>query len=57
MLDGFASPWNCIYSAAKLKQDRKFPDTNIMGTGAFSFVEHVKGPRWEGKRFDGYFCG
>ena len=20
-LDGFASPWNCIYSAAKLKED------------------------------------
>lgn len=55
MLDGFASPWNCIYSAAKLKENPRYPDTNIMGTGAFTFVEHVKGASWEGKRFDGYF--
>jgi peptide/nickel transport system substrate-binding protein len=54
-LDGFASPWNCIYSAAKLKEDPRYPETKIMGTGAFSFVEHVKGQSWEGKRFDGYF--
>jgi len=55
MLDGFASPWNCIYSAAKLKQDPRYPENNIMGTGAFSFVQHVKGASWEGRRFDGYF--
>lgn len=54
-LDQFASPWNCIYSAAKLKEDPKFPETNVMGTGAFSFVRHTKGESWEGKRFDGYF--
>ena len=48
-------PWNCIYSAAKLKEDPSYPETKIMGTGAFSFVEHVKGQSWEGKRFDGYF--
>ena len=54
-LDGFASPWNCIYSAAKLKENPRYPETKIMGTGAFSFVEHVKGQSWEGKRFDGYF--
>jgi peptide/nickel transport system substrate-binding protein len=55
MLDGFASPWNCIYSAAKLKENPRYPDTNIMGTGAFVFVEHVKGSHWLAKRFDGYF--
>jgi peptide/nickel transport system substrate-binding protein len=55
MLDGFASPWNCIYSAAKLKENPRHPETNIMGTGAFALVEHVKGSSWEGKRFDGYF--
>ncbi len=54
-LDGFASPWNCIYSAAKLKENPRYPETKIMGTGAFTFVEHVKGQSWEGKRFDGYF--
>jgi peptide/nickel transport system substrate-binding protein len=55
MLDGLASPWNCIYSAAKLKENPKFPETNILGTGPFRFVEHVKGQSWEAKRFDGYF--
>jgi peptide/nickel transport system substrate-binding protein len=54
-LDGFASPWNCIYSATKLKENPRYPETKIMGTGAFTFVEHVKGQSWEGKRFDGYF--
>src|SRR5262249_59750747 len=28
--------------------------TKILGTGAFSFVAHVKGQSWEGKRFEGY---
>ena len=55
MLDGFASPWNCIYSAAKLKENPRFPETNVLGTGAFTFAGHVKGQSWEGKRFDGYF--
>ena len=55
MLDAFASPWNCIYSAAKLQVDPRFPETNILGTGAYSFVAHVKGQSWEGRRFDGYF--
>ena len=55
MLDAFASPWNCIYRAAKLKENPKFPETNVLGTGAFTFVGHVKGQSWEGKRFDGYF--
>jgi peptide/nickel transport system substrate-binding protein len=53
--DGFASPWNCIYSAAKLKEDPRYPETKTLGTGAFSFVEHVKGQSWEGRRFEGYF--
>ena len=55
MLDAFASPWNCIYSAARLKQDPKFPETNVMGTGAFSFVEYIKGQHLSGKRFEQYF--
>src|SRR5687768_6174780 len=55
MLANFASPWDCVYSAAKLKQDPKFPERNIMGTGPFSFVEHVAGSHWTGRRFDGYF--
>ena len=55
MLANFASPWNCIYSAAKLKQDPLFPKTHILGSGPFAFVEHVKGERWRAKRFDKYF--
>jgi peptide/nickel transport system substrate-binding protein len=50
-----ASPFNCIYSAAKLKQNPKYPDTEIMGSGAYQFVEHVRGSHWTAKRFDGYF--
>ncbi len=55
MLANFASPWNCIYSAARLAQDPRFPDTHILGTGAFVFVEHVKGQYWRGRRFNRYF--
>ena len=50
-----ASPFNCVYSAAKLKQNPKYPDTEVMGSGAFQLVEHVRGSHWTGKRFDGYF--
>jgi peptide/nickel transport system substrate-binding protein len=55
MLASFASPWNCIYSAARLAVDPQFPKTNILGTGAFVFVEYVKGQYWRGKRWDKYF--
>jgi peptide/nickel transport system substrate-binding protein len=51
----FASPWDCIYSAAKLKLDPKFPEKNVLGTGPFKFKEYVKGAYWEGTRFDDYF--
>ena len=51
----FASPWNCIYSAAKLRIDPNFPARNVMGTGPFKFVEHVAGSHWVGTRFDNYF--
>ncbi len=54
MMANFASPWNCIYSAAKLKQDPRWPERNIMGTGAFQFVEHVAGSHFAGKRFEQY---
>jgi peptide/nickel transport system substrate-binding protein len=55
MLENFASEWNSIYSAAKLKEDPEFPSKHVLGSGAFVFVEHVKGDHWTGKRFDRYF--
>jgi peptide/nickel transport system substrate-binding protein len=55
MLANFASPWNCIYSAARLAQDPEFPKTHVLGTGAFVFGEYVKGQYWRGKRWDRYF--
>jgi peptide/nickel transport system substrate-binding protein len=55
MLDVLASPFNCIYSAAKIKDDPKFPEQNILGSGAYQFVEYVRGSHLTTKRFDGYF--
>jgi peptide/nickel transport system substrate-binding protein len=55
MLTIFASPYNCLYSAVKLKEDPQYPMRNVMGTGPFKFVEHVAGSEWKGERFDRYF--
>lgn len=55
VLSLLASPFNCIYSAAKLKQNPTYPEREIMGSGAFTFVEHVRGATWTAKRFDQYF--
>ncbi len=55
MMTHFASPWNCIYRAEKLKEDPKFPEKTVLGTGAYQFVEYKKGESWTAKRFDGYF--
>ena len=51
----FASPFNCVYSAKKLTEDPNYPAKQVMGTGAFQFVEYVKGSHWTAKRFDGYW--
>ena len=50
-----ASPWNYIYSAAKLSADPKWYEKNIMGTGPFTYVEYVKGSHWAGKKNPNYF--
>src|SRR3954451_625922 len=55
MLANLASPWNCIYSAAKLTADPNYPKTNVLGTGPFVFVEHAKGSHWSGRRWEKYF--
>ncbi|MDX2155067.1 MAG: ABC transporter substrate-binding protein [Hyphomicrobiaceae bacterium] len=55
MLDNLAQPFNCIYSKAKVEKDARFPVANIVGSGAFQFVEYVRGSHMTAKRFDGYF--
>ncbi len=55
MVNNFASPFNCIYSAKKLAENPKYPDTEVMGTGAFKFKEYVKGATFEGVRNPDYF--
>ena len=54
-LAGLASPWNYIYSAAKLKEDPKWYEKNVDGTGPFILVEYVKGQSWSGKKNPNYF--
>jgi peptide/nickel transport system substrate-binding protein len=55
MLEHFASPWNCIYSAKDLAADPNSPKTKVNGTGPYVFVEHVKGGHVAGKRNENYF--
>jgi peptide/nickel transport system substrate-binding protein len=55
MINNFASPFNCIYSAKKLAENPKYPDTEVMGTGAFKFKEMVKGATYEGVKNTDYF--
>lgn len=55
ILQHFGSPWNYIYSAKDLEKDPNAPKTKINGTGAFVFVEHVKGSHVTGKRNENYF--
>ncbi|MBM3554469.1 MAG: ABC transporter substrate-binding protein [Alphaproteobacteria bacterium] len=55
MIEHFASPWNCVYPAAKLAGDPTWPQKNVMGSGPFKFVEHVKGSHVQGARNENYF--
>jgi peptide/nickel transport system substrate-binding protein len=50
-----ASPWNFIYKADILAKDAHWYEKNIMGTGPFVFVEHVKGSHWVGKKNPNYW--
>lgn len=54
-LENFASPWNGIYSAARLAQDPRFPDRHVLGSGPFVFVEHAAGNHLRGRRWERYF--
>jgi peptide/nickel transport system substrate-binding protein len=50
-----ASPWNWIYKADILAKDMRWYEKNVMGTGPFTFVEHVKGSHWVGKKNPNYW--
>ena len=50
-----ASPWNWIYKGDILAKDQNWYAKNVMGTGPFTFVEHVKGSHWVGKKNPNYW--
>jgi peptide/nickel transport system substrate-binding protein len=49
------SPYNFIYKADILAKDMTWHEKNVMGTGPFTFVEHVKGSHVVGKKFANYW--
>ncbi len=55
LLANLASPWNPIYKADILAKDPHWYEKNVVGTGPFKFVEHVKGSHWVGKKNEDYF--
>jgi peptide/nickel transport system substrate-binding protein len=54
-LSSLASPWNWIYRADLLEKDIQWYEKNVMGTGPFLFVEHVKGGHWIGRKNPNYW--
>ena len=52
---GLASPWNFIYKADMLAKDMHWYEQNILGSGPFVFVEHVRGSHLVGKRNPNYW--
>lgn len=54
-LASLASPWNYLYSAAKLAEDPEFYETNVVGTGPFVFEEYVQGESWSATKNPDYF--
>jgi len=55
IMNTFAAPTYCLYSAKRIAADPEWPKRNIMGTGPFVFREHVAGSHWVGQRFTDYF--
>jgi peptide/nickel transport system substrate-binding protein len=55
-LKSLASPWNFIYKADILAKDMHWYEKNVMGTGPFTFVEHVRGSHLVGKKNPNYWA-
>jgi peptide/nickel transport system substrate-binding protein len=54
-ISSLLSPYNFIYKADILAKDPHWYEKNIMGTGPFTFVEHVKGSHVVGKKNANYW--
>jgi peptide/nickel transport system substrate-binding protein len=54
-ISSLLSPYNFIYKADILAKDPHWYEKNIMGTGPFTFVEHVKGSHVVGRKFANYW--
>src|SRR5688500_17994699 len=54
-ISSLLSPYNFIYKADLLAKDPHWYEKNIMGTGPFTFVEHVKGSHVVGKKNPNYW--
>jgi peptide/nickel transport system substrate-binding protein len=54
-ISSLLSPYNFIYKADILAKDPHWYEKNIMGTGPFTFVEHVKGSHVVGKKNPNYW--
>jgi peptide/nickel transport system substrate-binding protein len=50
-----ATPFNFIYSKAKLDTDVRWPEKNILGSGPFIFTEHQAGALFRGKANPDYY--
>jgi len=54
-ISSLLSPYNFIYKADILAKDPHWYEKNIMGTGPFTFVEHVRGSHVVGKKNPNYW--
>jgi peptide/nickel transport system substrate-binding protein len=54
-LTSVSSPYNWILKADILAKDMRWYESNVMGTGPFKFVEHVKGSHWVAKKNPDYW--
>src|SRR5688572_8012796 len=54
-ISSLLSPYNFLYKADILAKDPHWYEKNVMGTGPFTFVEHVKGSHVVGKKNPNYW--